>query len=158
MSNVREGWLGNEYVRIYATSDRSRVASLYEFGTYLPGYEPWGSWGLDALCLGPDARLYAIDWIPLREEFRKERYRSGAAFENDIRRLIEATPSYEHFGTEVHFVKPIAFGGDSSESPVMIDQSAHAELCRFWNRTYADLRTQIPEVVPPQKPRWKFWA
>jgi hypothetical protein len=140
MNNEREGWLGEDYVRIYATSDRSRIAKLYEFETLLPGYEPWGSWGLDALCLGPDARLYAIDWIPLHEEFRKERYESVTAFEDDIGRLNEATQSYEHFRKEVHFVKPIAFGGDPKEAPVMVDQSAHAELCRFWNRTYARLK------------------
>ena len=84
---------GEEYVRIYGATDRPRIAEIYDFATSLPGYEPWGSWGLDALCLGPDSRLYAIDWIPLKASFRRERYVSVAAFELDIARLHEATPA-----------------------------------------------------------------
>src|SRR5262245_19137039 len=111
MSAQREGWLGDEYVRVYADSDRSRIAKLYDFPTFLPSYEPWGSWGLDSLCLGPDSRLYLVDWIPLEESFRKQRYASVAAFEEDFARLHDATPTYEHFQKEVHYVKPIIFGG-----------------------------------------------
>jgi hypothetical protein len=145
MNTQREGWLGDEYVRVYAPSDRSRIAKLYEFQASLPGYEPWGSWGLDALCLGPDSRLYAIDWIPLEESFRKQRYLNATALEEELTRLHEATPAYEHFQKEVHFVKPIVFGGDPSEAPLMIDQAQHAELCRFWNQTYARLKAQVPQ-------------
>ncbi len=145
MKTQREGWLGEDYVRIYAGADRAEIATLYDFAAFLPGYEPWGSWGLDALCLGPDSRLYVVDWIPLEESFRKERYASIAAFEEDIARLHEATSAYEHFQKEVHFVKPIIFGGDSAEAPVMVDQATHAELCRFWNPMYRQLKAQVPQ-------------
>ena len=143
MKTQREGWLAEEYVRIYADADRGRIAALYDFATFLPGFQPWGSWGLDALCLGPDSRLYVVDWIPLEESFTKERYASIAAFEEDVARLHEATAAYEHFQKEVHFVKPITFGGDPSEAPVMIDQATHAEVCRFWNATYRRLKAQV---------------
>lgn len=92
MSKPYEGWLGEDYVRIYAEADRQRIAELYQFATFLPGYEPWGSWGLDALCLGPDGRLYTIDWIPLEQDFQKEQYGSVADFEADIARLNEVIP------------------------------------------------------------------
>lgn len=143
MNTQREGWLGDEYVRIYAASDRQRVAKLYNFPTFLPGYEPWGSWGLDALCLGPDSRLYVLDWIPLEKEFLKERYASIAAFNEDTAALHEATPAYEHFQKEVHFAQPLVFGGDPKVAPVMIDQDAHAAMCLFWNKTYRALKGRV---------------
>jgi hypothetical protein len=95
------------------------------------------------LCPGRDSRLYVVDWIPLEVGFTKERYASIAAFEEDIARLHEATTEYEHFQKEVHWVKPIVFGGDPSDVPVMIDQAAHAEVCRFWNATYRRLKGQV---------------
>jgi len=143
MKTQREGWLGEEYVRIYADADRARIAGLYDFKQFLPGFQPWGSWGLDALCLGPDSRLFAIDWIPLEESFAREKYASVAAFEEGIARLREATAEYEHFQKEMHFVKPIIFGGDPAEMPVMLDQATHAEVCRFWNATYRRLKNQV---------------
>ncbi len=97
MKNQREGWLDDDYVRIYADTDRQRIAQLYDFATFLPGYEPWGSWGLDALCLGPDSRLYAVDWIPLEEGFWRVRYSSIDEFEADTSRLIQASPSYINY-------------------------------------------------------------
>ena len=84
MKSQREGWLGEDYVRIYAASDRARVAEVYDFSTLLPGYTPLGSWGLDALCLGPDSRVYLVDWIPLAEAHRRERYRDMAEFESEL--------------------------------------------------------------------------
>lgn len=134
MNTQREGMLGEEYVRIYAAADRNRVAQLYEFATFLPGYEPWGSWGLDALCLGPDSRLYVIDWIPLDEGFRKERYGNIAEFQEDVSRLRETSPAYEHFQKEIHYVHPLVLGGDPKVAPVMLDQDTHAQACRFFNR------------------------
>jgi len=142
MTAQREGWIGEEYVRIYAEADRQRIAELYDFPTFLPGYEPWGSWGLDALCLGPDLRLYVMDWIPLDVSFRKERYASVAAFEEDIARLHEATPEYEHFQKEVHFPHPLALGGSPSQKLIMLDQDTHAQACRFFNQTYAHVKTK----------------
>lgn len=132
----REGWLGEEYVRIYAEADRKRIAELYNFPTFLPDYEPWGSWGLDALCLGPDSRLYVVDWIPLEESFRRERYGSITDFEAEITRLFEASSSYEHFRKEVHFAHPIVLGGDPKIAPVMLDQETHAKACCFFNKVY----------------------
>ena len=117
MEAQREGWLGDDYIRVFAAADRSRVAQLYSFQTFLPGYEPWGSYGLDALCMGPDSKLYLIDWIPLNEEFRKERYGSAADLFADLAGLHEATPDYEHFRKEVHFVTPIVFWRRPQDRP-----------------------------------------
>jgi hypothetical protein len=142
----REGWLGEDYVRVYAEADRQRIAELYQFGAFLPSYEPWGSWGLDALCLGSDGCLYTIDWIPLAESFRKQQYDSVADFEADIARLNEATPTYEHFGKEVHFTHPLVLGGDPHASPVTLDQATHAEACCFFNKLYRELQTQSPST------------
>ncbi len=159
MTTQREGWLGEEYVRIYSDTDRQRIAELYDFSTSLPGYEPWGSWGLDALCLGPDSRLYAIDWIPLEESFRKERYSSVAAFEEDIARLREATPEYEHFEKEVHFAHPLVLGGDPQVPPVMLDQATHAKACRLFNKVCAQVRKQaVDEEKARQTARANAWT
>ena len=147
----REGWLGDDYVRVYAEHDRSRIARLYAFETFLPGYIPWASWGLDALCLGPDGRVYLIPWIPLHESHRVDRYPSIGALETELSSLCEATPDYEHFGKETHFVTPIAFGGSPTdpENRKMIGQEPHAEACCFWNKVYARLKTEAEPGAPP---------
>lgn len=144
MNTQREGWLGEEYVRIYADVDRQRIARLYDFATFLPGYAPWGSWGLDVLCLGPDSRLYTIDWIPLEESYRKERYGSIAEFEAEISRLRELSPSYQYFQKEVHYAHPLVLGGDPQAVPVMLDQDTHAEACRFFNQTCRHVKAKTP--------------
>ena len=142
MTTQREGWLGEEYVRIYAETDRPRVAELYDFATFLPGYEPWGSWGLDALCLGPDGQLYTVDWVPLEQDLQKERYGSVAEFEADIARLHEAGPSYEHFQKEVHYAHPLVLGGDPQATPVMLDQATHAQACCFFNKLCREVKAK----------------
>ncbi len=145
MNAHREGWLDDEYVRLYAEFDRRHVASLYAFHEFLPDYELWGSWGLDALCLAPGGKLYRIPWIPLAESHRQEAYSSVAALRSSLSSLHEATPAYEHFGQEVHFTRPIVFGGSPNDSAnlVMVDQAAHAQLCQYWTRVYARLRPPV---------------
>jgi hypothetical protein len=142
MNAQREGWLLDEYVRFYAESARLEIALLYAFHEFLPGYELWGSWGLDALCLGLDSKLYRIPWIPLSEAHRQEVYPSVEALQTVLASIHEATSAYEHFGKEVHFITPIVFGGSPEDEAnmVMVDQSTHAQLCVYWNRTYARLR------------------
>lgn len=143
MKRQREGWLGEEYVRIYADADRKRIARLYDFETFLPDYEPWGSIGLDALCLGPDSHLYLVDWIPLEEGYRKERYAGIAEFEADLTRLNEVTSSYLHFEKEVHCVHPLILGGDPNVPPVMLDQDTHAKACCFFNQICRTVKAKI---------------
>ncbi|MCE9519243.1 MAG: hypothetical protein K8R87_06805 [Verrucomicrobia bacterium] len=145
MNAHREGWLADEYVRFFALSARKDIASLYGFEEFLPGYELWGSWGLDALCLGRDSKLYRIPWIPLSEAGRQDAYPNIEALSSALATLHEATPAYEHFGKELHFIKPFIFGGspDDSANIAMVDQSTHAQFCRFWNGVYARLQTTV---------------
>lgn len=142
MNHQKEGWLGEDYVRVYADTDRGRIADLYDFPKYLPGYEPLGSWGLDVLCLAPDSRLYLVDWIPLHEEFKREAFPDLETFEKEVARIQEAEPSYEFFQREIHYTRPLVFGGDPQQEPLMIDQKAHAEICRFWNQKYAQFKSK----------------
>ena len=134
-----EGWLGEEYVRVYAESARQEIASIYAFHEFLPGYEVWGSWGLDALCLASNTQFYRIPWIPLSETHRQLAYSSVEALRVAFAVLHEATPAYENFGKEIHFVTPIVFGGNLNDSSTiaMVDQATHAQLCVYWNRVYA---------------------
>lgn len=142
MTEHREGWMGDEYVRLYAPSSRLKIAALYGFNEFLSGYELYGSWGQDALCFGRDGKFYRIPWIPLAESHRQEAYSSAEAFNRALAIFHEATPAYEHFGKELHFTTPIVFGGNPNESGnlVMVDQAAHAQLCRYWNGVYARLK------------------
>ena len=143
MNRQREGWLGEDYVRLYAEAAREEIASFYAFHEFLPEYELWGSWGLDALCLASDTKFYRVPWIPLSETHRQVAYPSTEAFRSALAALQEATPDYENFGKEIHFRTPIVFGGkpDDSSNGVMVDQVTHAELCVYWNRVYARLQT-----------------
>jgi len=61
--------------------------------------------------------------------------------------LHEATPQYEHFTKETHFVTPIVFGGSPTdpENLKMIAQQPHAEACCFWNQTYARLKAEAEQ-------------
>ena len=142
MENQIEGWIDDDYVRIYAADNRQKIASLYEFNTYLPGFILYGSYGLDAICQGVDKKIYLIPWIPLDKEHGKERYPNLESFEKDIERIHKATKDYIHFEKEIHFVHPIIFGGSPTEQAniKMIDQNAHAEICRYWNKVYLRMK------------------
>lgn len=137
--SAREGWLGDVYVRVYAPSSRRSVAALYEMEKFLPHHEPWGSWGGDALCHAQDGKFYRVPWIPLSAAYCQEVYAGIGELHKALTNLHEATPAYEHFGKEVHFIKPLVFGGDPNDptNVAMIDQKAHAEICCFWNGVHA---------------------
>lgn len=139
MDESREGWLGDEYVRIYAPSLRVSVTELYDVTRFLPHYELWGSWGMDALCLAQDGKFYRIPWVPLTEASREIAYSGIEALHEALADLHEATPAYEYFAKEVHFIMPVIFGGDPNDPAniAMIDQKAHAEICCFWNGMHA---------------------
>ena len=143
MSTQREGWLAGDYVRIYASNDRKDVAELYGFNEFLPGYELWGSWGCDALCLAHDSKLYRIPWIPLSQTHRQEAYVSVEALDSALVNLHEALPAYEHYNREIHFVTPIVFGGSPADDAniAMVDRVAHAQICRYWNGVYSRLQS-----------------
>ncbi len=145
MSAQREGWLGDKYVRLYGESARRKIASLYAFQEFFPDYELLGSWGLDALCLALDSKLYRIPWIPLSEAHREDAYPSVEALHATMATLHEATPAYEHFGKEIHFITPLLFGGSPTDAAniAMVDQATHAELCLYWNRVYARLQNNV---------------
>lgn len=137
-----EGWLDEEYIRVYASSDRQRISEIYGFGVFLPDYTPLGSVGLDALCLAPDGKLYLIPWVPLDEDQRIEQYDGMSGFMDDIAKIDQASESYEYYGKELHLVTPIVFGGEPDQETHLIDQDAHAEICSFWNKTYARIKKE----------------
>jgi hypothetical protein len=100
--------------------------------------------------LGPDSRLYGVDWIPLEESFRKERYGCIAEFEADIFRLSEASPSYQYFQKEIHYAHPLVLGGDPKATPVMLDQESHAKACRFFNQICRRVKAKATQAKDAQ--------
>lgn len=138
MNNL-EGFSGDEYLRIYDPEHWDRINREYQSDRFIPGYQIIGSIESEAVCLGPDSVVYLIPFIPMSVEF-KEVYRNSLEELKGImeKELKPASSAYENYGLEVHFVKPIAFGGDPDDKSNVkfIPQPEHARICSFWNQVY----------------------
>jgi hypothetical protein len=130
------GTVGGKYVRLFDSQEWDRINSEYDVSQYIPGYRIIGSVDFDALCVGPDHRVYTVPFIPMSED-HKAVFANGSA---DLQAITElylgiATPDQD---VQIHFVKPIAFGGDPGDpkNVTHIPQPAHAKMCTFWNEKY----------------------
>jgi hypothetical protein len=150
-----EGFIGHEYLRLFAIDQLPWVNDAYAIGTYLPGYYLFGSNGCgEAYLFGPstphERPVIRIAFVPLDMEYASK---SWPSFGHFLFALVNAPPEFEDsafpdtpnpdaVGMEVHEVHPIGLGGDPTDqkNKVLVPVQKHVELVSFWNKTFHAIR------------------
>jgi hypothetical protein len=138
MNNL-EGLIDDQYLRLYDPEHWDRINDEYNSKTFISGYKIIGSIDDEAICLGEDETVYKIPFIPMSVQLAEKLYGDL----NELRKATETSlkvvdESYKNYGLELHFIKPIAFGGSpiNPKNRTFVPQPEHAKLCVFWNETY----------------------
>ena len=150
-----EGFVGHEYLRLFALDQLLWVNDAYGVGTYLPGHCMFGSNGCgEAYLFGPptvaERAVIRVSFIPLDPDYVSQ---SWPSFDQFLLALVNAppdnpddpypyTPDPDAIGKELHEVHPIALGGSPTDpaNKVLVPVEKHAELVAFWNRTFNAIR------------------
>ena len=142
-----EGFIGQNYLRLYSTEEVPRLNQAYQVETFAPRLVIFGSNG-GGEAFGFDARqsqieIVQIPFIPL--DFQQaipfgpsvfEFLSKLAASKDDTSPLPQINMSA--VGKEVHDILPIVFGGRPNDkaNQALVPSEKHAELSVFWNRVY----------------------
>lgn len=139
----REGFLGEEYLRLYRLQELVALNLAYEVPSLLPEVIVFGSNGVGeafAFLLGEPA-VVQVPFLPLAAEHAHRKAVSFAEFVQSLAASGESAPyNPEAVGMEVHDKHPICFGGSPTDpaNKVLVPAAKHAEICRFWNKAYRD--------------------
>ena len=145
-----EGFIGHEYLRLFAPEQLPWVNNAYGVDTFLPGHLLFGSNGCgDAYLFKPtpgEIEVSRIPFIPLNTEYTIHTWDSFGHF---LVALVDApsefaqssypeTPNPEVVGKEVHEVHPVALGGNPTDpkNKVLVPVEKHAQLVSYWNKTF----------------------
>lgn len=139
----REGFLGETYLRLYRLQELVSLNLAYEVPTLLPDVIVFGSNGVgEAFAFRlVDSAVVQVPFLPLQAELIEHQAINFAEF---VRSLAASGDSPERnpevVGMEVHDIHPVCFGGSPTdpENKVLVPVAKHAEVCRFWNKTYRD--------------------
>jgi hypothetical protein len=150
-----EGFVGQNYLRLYPLDELVAVNQAYQIETYLPGLVMFGSTGggeaYGFLFKWDDYQIIRVPFVPLDLEYAAEHPAGFAAF---LIALASDPPESEDLpfpplineealGKEVHEKQPIALGGTPGpENQILVEPKIHAELCRFWNKVFARAKAE----------------
>lgn len=141
-----EGFLGQQYLRLYRLSELAVLNELYQTSQYNPDLVVFGSDGYGE-AFAFDRLSCAVLKIPLIPipVIGDEIDQIAENFSAFVRRCLTEPQSHrinpQGIGKEVHLKQPLCFGGDwNDESNVILTTPLqHAELARYWNKLYRNL-------------------
>lgn len=130
-----QGWHDENYINLFDASESQQLGRLYALSDSFADYQLTGLVGWDdfILCDGR-GRLFRVPTVPAVVENMKP-----LGFEIDFSKVVSDT----RFTNLVKwYVKPIVFGGDPElgENVVWITLDQHAELVRWWNTKYFEMK------------------
>jgi hypothetical protein len=130
---MREGWLGDDYLILFATSEVNAACVRYSISDFLPGFSVIGLRSWDNLVVTDLAgKTFIVPTVPI----------SPKQLSPFSIPLVEDLQDDERFKDKIKwYVKPLAFGGDpqSEDNITWVDHQSHSELVRWWNRRYREL-------------------
>jgi hypothetical protein len=137
----REGFLGEEYLRLYRIEELVTLNFAYEVQTFLPEIVVFGSNGCgEAFAfLLHEPTVVQVPFLPLAIEHATHRANSFAEFVRTLASFEHSPPcNPEGVGKEVHDKHPICLGGSPTdpENKVLVPAAKHAEICTHWNKVY----------------------
>jgi hypothetical protein len=147
----REGFLGQQYLRLYRWGELIPLNQAYEMQDYnrvLFLFAADGFGEAFAFVFGTDT-VVKIPLIPIPKD-KADIVAHG--FEAFLDVLAASGPPPEMdpdgVGLELHLVQPLCCGGDFTipDNRVMVPPAKHAELTRFWNQVYYESNNQSEET------------
>ena len=142
-----EGFLGDEYLRLYRLEELAALNIAYDVTSLLPELIVFGSNGCGeafAFHFG-EPSVIRVPFVPFVAEYANQR---SPTFTEFIRSLASSGHSQKSnpatIGLEVHEKHPICLGGDPNnpENKVLVPVAKHAELSTYWNKVYRQIRGQ----------------
>lgn len=143
----QEGYLGQQYLRLYRFEELITLNQAYQIPNYNPSLFLFGADGYGeafAFVIGTDT-IVKIPLIPIPTE-RVDVVAEG--FEGFLSRLASTGASREmdstKVGLELHLKQPLCLGGDfrDPDNQILVTPDKHAELARYWNHLYYDLKSK----------------
>jgi hypothetical protein len=132
---VREGWLEDEYLIVFEESEAGAIADGYGITVALPGFELIGLRGWDDFLVRDESgKIFSVPSIPLDKNYL-------APFQMPPGK-VKIKQDDRFAGKIKWYVKPVIFGGDprNSDNLVWVSHKEHAQLVRWWNEQYRDLK------------------
>jgi len=130
---MQEGWYEDTYWTLFEREE----AAAYAIVEFLPGYRLVGLRDWDDLIVeAPSGGLCAVPAVPI----------DTALLESvgDLPPASALVAEPELRGRVKWYVQPLVFGGspDADENLAWITLPEHAQLVRWWNQKYREIRAQ----------------
>jgi hypothetical protein len=132
---MHEGWLEDHYIILFDESEWPAITEQYGLAEFLDGYRVEGLHGwVDFILRDSLGNRFLVPTVPLTPQYIKP-------FERTIV-VADLVADPKVAGQIRWYVKPIAFGGsyEPGENLTWVSFELHAELVRWWNRLYRDLK------------------
>jgi hypothetical protein len=143
----REGFLGETYLRLYRLEELAALNLAYEVPVLFPEAMVFGSdgGGNGFAFLINEPAVVQVPFLPLSADYAERR---ALSFTDFVQSLAASGESRAYnpaaVGMEVHETHPVCLGGSPTDpaNKVLVSPTEHAELCRFWNKHYRDVRSR----------------
>ena len=153
MCNGGEGFIGEQFVRLYSVEQLMTFNPAYGLDEFMPGFVLIGSdGGGEAYMLNAKltpAPVLQIPFIPMIESYGRPIAPSVAAWNQALAAIppdsnVKHMPTSPTFQREIYEVKPIVFGGSPTDpkNKALIPLDKYAELVVWWNRTFRTMSAQ----------------
>lgn len=154
-TNGGEGFIGQNYLRLYSTEEVITFNQAYQVNRFVPGLIIFGSTGYgEAYAFDTrhsPATIVKVPFIPFDAELVEPLYADFGAFLQALFELKVGDKSaarpeinMEAVGKEAHQRHPLAHGGDPTDpaNTVMVPTKDHAKICAFWNRVWQSQKSK----------------
>lgn len=145
-----EGFIGGAFLRLYCLAFVRDLNPAYQVERFAPGLVIFATDGggeayaFDVRATPP--QIVQVPLIPLDLKYAKPMGRTFTAFLDHLiaDHPVETPPTINPMllGVEVHYIKPIIFGGSSTDraNMALLPSKKHAEYAVFWNNLYYNLK------------------
>lgn len=133
---MKEGWFGEDYLVLFTDEEIRLASERYGISAVLPGYQIIGLRGWDDFIVQrPNGEVFTVPTVPCDAGLLRPFHLPLPGFE------LRSDQRFN--GMLKWYVQPVAFGGDPAPGQNLrwITHDEHAELVRWWNSRYRDIRS-----------------
>ena len=131
-----EGWLGDEYLILFDTSEVGAASDRYAISRWLPAHQVIGLRGWDDLLIKNHmGQVFSVPSVPISAEY-------VAPF--PVASNPTLSPDSRFTGKIKWYVQPISLGGDptSDANTTWVSHEQHGQLVAWWNERYSTFKAQ----------------